>query len=61
LPIKKKQKRQKRVRLGITKEANIKQKQIRKDQLKNQIIGEYQMQMGAKNVKNQREESMMID
>ena len=48
IPVKKVGKRKKHVRLDITKDTAKKQKEIRKDYLKNQIIFEYNLKASSK-------------
>ena len=48
IPVKKVTKRKKSVRLEITKDAAKKQKEIRKDNLKKQIIFEYNLKAASK-------------
>ncbi len=48
LPVKAKQKRVRRTKLEIVKDAKKRQKEIRKDEIKKLIIGEYQMALKNK-------------
>lgn len=61
LPIKKKARRQKRVRLEITKDAALKQKKIRKDKIKNQIIFEYNLKVASAKAQNESQASGIGD